>query len=363
MPAGLRLTFDLDRLSGNWQRLVEMCPDAECAAVVKANAYGVGIEKAIPALANAGCKTFFVALPEEGVKVRNAASDVDVYILNGFFADCTDVYRQHRLMPVLGNPGEIRRWLAWRSDDNAALHIDTGMNRLGLSMEDARRMGDVDLRAVGIHLLMSHLACADMPRHVLNAAQLERFRSIAALYDGIPASLANSAGIHLGQHYHFGLVRPGIALYGGASHPDAKSDAVVTAEARILQIRKAEMGETVGYGATAILGRESRIAVLAAGYADGYLRAAGSGHPADGARISIAGHDAPIIGRVSMDLIAADVTDIPEQVLEQAEWAELFGETIDINETANVAGTIAYEFLTGLSGRAERIYVGGGFSS
>ncbi len=360
MSAGLRLTFDLDKLSGNWQRLAALCPGAECAAAVKANAYGVGIEQAVAALIQAGCKTFFVALPDEGTRVRNAASEADIYVLNGFFADCAEIYREHRLMPVLGNPGEIRRWLAWRSDENAALHVDTGMNRLGLSMEDARRMGDVDLNAVGIQLLMSHLACADMPRHVLNAAQLERFRSITALFDGIPASLANSAGIHLGRNFHFNMARPGIALYGGASHPDAKSDPVVTAEARIVQVRRAEMGETVGYGATAILGRESRIAILAAGYADGYLRAAGVGPTPDGARISIGGHIAPVTGRVSMDLIAADVTDIPEQVLEQAEWAELYGNTIDINDIAANAGTIAYEFLTGLSDRAERIYIGAG---
>ena len=363
MSAGLRLTVDLDRLSGNWQRVAALCPDAECAAVVKADAYGIGIGQVVPALSRTGCRTFFAAHPEEGIKVRDAASDADIYILNGFFTDCADLYRRHRLRPVLGNPGEIRRWLAWRKNERAALHVDTGMNRLGLSMKDARRMGDVDLKAIGIVLLMSHLACADVPRHVLNAAQPERFRSITALFDGIPASLANSAGIYLGKNHQFDLVRPGIALYGGASHPDAQSDPVVTFEARILQVRKAEIGETVGYGGTAILERESRIAILSAGYADGYLRAAGSGTPPGGAEISVAGHRAPVTGRISMDLIAADVTDVPEQILEQTDWAELFGNTIDINDVAEKAGTIAYELLTGLSRRADRTYIDAGASS
>jgi len=359
MSAGLRLTINLDRLSGNWRRLAAVSAPAECAAAVKADAYGTGIAQTVPALLEAGCRIFFVAVPEEGIAVRRAAPDATVYVLNGFFSECAGLYRQHRLMPVLGNPDELKQWSAWRRGENAALHVDTGMNRLGLSAGEAELIGNAELRAAGIGLVMSHLACADTPAHPLNGIQLDRFGSIAARFAGLPASLANSAGIHFGRTHHFDIVRPGIALYGGASHPDARSDPVVTAEARILQIRSVAKGETIGYGGAQTLQRDSRIAILSAGYGDGYLRSAWPG----GAQVSLAGHPAPLAGRVSMDLIAADVTDIPELLVERAGWAELFGETLDINRVAANAGTIAYELLTGLSRRAERIYIGAGAKS
>lgn len=358
MSAGLRLNIDLDRLCGNWRRLAAIAGPAECAAAVKADAYGAGLEQAVPALAAAGCKTFFVALPGEGIRVRGAAPEADIYVLNGFFGDCAAHYRDHRLRPVLGNPNEIRRWTAWRKNETAALHVDTGMNRLGLSSAEAEQLGATELAAAGIVHLMSHLACADTPDHPMNLAQLDRFRNHKARFGPLQCSLANSAGIHAGSDCHFDMVRPGIALYGGASHPAATSDPVVTAQSRILQIRHVGKGESIGYGGAQSVERDSRIAILSAGYADGYLRAAGAGDDRTGADVAIAGHRAPIAGRVSMDLIAIDVTDIPEQQTDKAEWAELFGDQIDINQVASRAGTIAYELLTGLSHRAERIYTG-----
>lgn len=360
MAAGLRLTIDLGNLAGNWRRLAALAAPAECAAAVKADAYGIGVDAAVRALATAGCRTFFVAVPEEGVAVRQALPDVTIYVLNGFFGDAADVYRRHRLWPVLGNLGEMSAWKAWRKDETAALHVDTGMNRLGLSVAEAGALDEADLAACGVDLVMSHLACADEPAHALNALQLQRFSAVAARFPSARRSLANSAGIHHGSGWHFDLVRPGIALYGGGSHPEAASNPVVMAEARILQVREVPKGDSVGYGATKTMQRDCRLAILSAGYADGYLRAAGSSDTVSGAEVAIGGHVAPLAGRVSMDLIAADVTDMPDQVLENARWAELFGPTIDIDRVAASGGTIAYELLTGLSRRAERIYIGDG---
>ncbi len=360
MAAGLRLTIDLGKLAGNWRRLAALAATAECAAAVKADAYGIGVDPAVRSLAAAGCRTFFVAVPDEGIAVRQALPDAAIYVLNGFFADAADDYRRHRLWPVLGNPGELSAWKAWRNDETAALHVDTGMNRLGFGIGEADTLDEADLVASGVDLVMSHLACADEPAHPLNALQLQRFSAVSARFPSARRSLANSAGIHHGPAWHFDLVRPGIGLYGGGSHPDALSDPVVTAEARILQVRDAKKGESVGYGATKTLQRDCRIAVLSAGYADGYLRAAGSSDTVSGADVAIGGHVAPLVGRVSMDLIAVDVTDVPDPVLQTAGWAELFGPTIGIDHVAEQAGTIAYEILTGLSRRAERIYIGDG---
>ncbi|WP_026379019.1 alanine racemase [Afifella pfennigii] len=361
--AGLRLTIDLAALAGNWRRLARLAAQAECAAVVKADAYGIGIAAAGPALAAAGARTFFVALPEEGVALRRALAEspvpqAPIYVLGGFFHEAAELYAAHRLSPVLGHLGEVERWRRWQERGQAALHVDTGMNRLGLSLEEAENLARSGGPGEGVDLLLSHLACADEPAHGASEAQLRRFLEAKALLRLPRASLANSAGIHLSPTFHQDLVRPGIALYGGASHPQAVSDPVVTAEARILQVRTVPRGDTVGYGAVETMKRTSRIAILAAGYADGYLRAAGSSDAASGALVCIEGHLAPLVGRVSMDLIAVDVTDLPQGLAAPGRWAELFGPNIDINAVARHAGTIAYELLTGLSRRACRRYVG-----
>jgi len=363
--AGLRLTIDLAALAGNWRRLAALARPAECAAVVKADAYGTGIAAAGPALAAAGARTFFVALPEEGAALRralkrSAAPEARIYVLNGFFAEAADLYGESRLSPVLGHPGELERWSAWADRGRAALHVDTGMNRLGFTEGEVESLARSGGPGKDVDLLVSHLACADEPEHAINETQLRRFEAARARLKLPRASLANSAGIHMGPGYLQDLVRPGIALYGGASHPQAVSDPVVTAEARILQVRTGHVGETVGYGATETLKRTSRIAILSTGYADGYLRAAGSSDTSSGALVSIEGHLLPLVGRVSMDLLAVDVTDLPEDLAAPGRWAELFGHNVDIDAVARHAGTIAYELLTGLSRRAHRRYVGAG---
>ena len=358
-----RLTIDLDALVANWRAMAARAQPAGAAAAVKGDAYGIGIDHAVRALAAAGCGTFFVALPEEGLRVRAAAPAATVYVLGGLIGDPAD-YVAADLRPVLNSLPEIEEWAGVRASGvptAAALHVDTGMNRLGIALETCRALaGQAGLaEGLGIALVMSHLACADTPGHPLNDRQLLAFRDVAAAMPAVPASLANSAGVFLGADYHFDLVRPGIALYGGravqgAPHPMRP---VVTLEGRILQVRDVPAGETVGYGATETLRRDSRIAIVGVGYADGYIRAAGSTDARPGASAFAGGRRIPLVGRVSMDLLALDVTDLPE--VGRGDWVELLSPDIPISDVAASAGTIDYEYLTGLGRRYARTYVGG----
>lgn len=356
--AGLQLTIDLGALAANWKIVVERSTPAECAAVIKADAYGIGIEPAASALSAAGCRTFFVALPDEGRRARAVLPDATIYVLNGFFAEAAELYRTAALRPVLNSPEDVDAWSALGGGKPSALQVDTGMNRLGLSLHEAVALAHSPdrLRAVAPRLLISHLACADTPAHPLNAAQLALFREIRAEFPDLPASLANSAGVFLGSDYHFDLARPGIALYGAryaGDQPPLRT--VVTARARIVQVREAEAGETIGYGAAHRLDRDTRIAIVSAGYADGYNRMAGGDADKPGANAAVRGRFVPILGRVSMDLIALDVTGVAG--VSQGDWVELFGPNLPIDDVATAAGTIGYELLTGLSRRAERRYV------
>jgi alanine racemase len=363
VAAQARLTIDLGALAENWRTLAGLAPAAETGAVVKADAYGIGIEPAVQALAAAGCRTFFVATAAEGETIRPLEPSAPIYVLDGLVPGGTARLAAADLRPVLGSPDEITEWAAARRaglKTQAAVQIDTGMNRQGLSPDEARALAaDRGLvEALRPALLMSHLACADEPEHEMNRRQLAAFSELAALFPGVPRSLANSAGVMLGADYHFDLTRPGIALYGARAvlgRPALKP--VVTAEALVLRVREAPAGATVGYGATQRLARPSRLAVLAAGYADGYLRAAGSSNARQGAAVAIRGKKAPLVGRVSMDLMVADVTDVPEA--RRGDWAELFGPTIMIDDVADRAGTIGYELLTDLGRRYLRAYRGG----
>lgn len=363
--AGGRVTIDLGALASNWRMLANHAEGAATAAVVKADAYGIGLEPAAQALAEAGCQTFFVALPDEGRRLRAVVRDAIIYVLDGFMPGGSGALTDARLRPVLGSWAEIEEWAAFRKEGGsggAAIHVDTGMNRLGLTPGEARKLAQQSglLAMLAPDLIMSHLAVADTPDHALNRKQLAAFRAVRVLLPDIPASLANSAGILLGPEYHFDLVRPGIALYGGVSVAGmpATTRPVATLEARVLQVRNAKPGETVGYGATETVTRPSRIAIVAAGYADGYHRLAGSSDGRSGARAFLRGRHARLIGRVSMDLIAIDVTDIAGA--ERGDWVELFGTNVPVDEVAENAGTIGYELLTGIGHRYARTYVGAG---
>jgi alanine racemase len=362
---GTRLTIDLGAIVANWRWLAERSGTAECAAVVKADAYGLGVAPVARALAAAGARTFFVAHLAEARQVRAVAADAAIYVLNGLVPGTAAAVNAVAARPVLGSLPEIEEWTAFAEDHGgeapAAIHIDTGMNRLGLAIDEAAIVAE-RLAAGNLGftpaLVMSHLACADTPDHPLNARQRAAFAEVRRLFPDIPASLANSAALVTGgADMLCDLCRPGIALYGGNPTPGRPNPmaAVVRFEARIVQLRDAPAGTTVGYGATATAKVPLRLAVLSLGYADGLVRAIGSSGGEPGA--DIADRRCPLVGRISMDLAAVDVTLVPADVVRRGDWATLIGNAIGIDEVAAAAGTISYEILTGLGRRAHRIYV------
>jgi alanine racemase len=364
--AGGVLTIDLRALVANWRDLKKRASPARCAAVVKADGYGLGLRPVALALAEAGCDTFFVALLEEARRLRAALPTVSIYVLDGLNPDTAPEFRTLRAEPVLGSWPEIEEWDTFAQTSAeplpAAIHIDTGMTRHGLAPDSAKVCAErLPLFHFKPSLIMSHLACADEPAHPMNAKQIAAFRGVKALFPGIPASLANSAGVLAHPDARFDLVRPGIALYGGRAVTGAENPMrpVVRLDLRIVQVRHAARGETVGYGAAQTLKHDSRIAVCAAGYADGIFRAAGSSDKRSGAEAVVAGRRCPLVGRVSMDLIAIDITEVPEAEVKRGDFATLIGEGISIDDLAAHAGTIGYEVLTGLSRRFARDYVGG----
>ena len=360
---GGTLTIDLAAIEANWRTLCREIRTVECGAVVKANGYGLGLEEVAAKLVQAGCKTFFVADLSEARRLRACARDAAIYVLSGFIAEHGTSFIDMAARPVINGTTELAEWDAFVAQQNwrggAALHVDTGMNRLGIPPEEAAALAPrAQTENHGITLLMSHLACADTPAHPLNAAQIRTFTEIRSLFRGIPASLANSSGIFLGDSAHCDLARPGAALYGVNPTPGRTNpmQAVVELTGRILQIRNVEKGASVGYGATWTAKRASRIAVAALGYADGVPRAASGGvHQAVG---SIAGQRCPIVGRISMDLIGLDITDLPEGTVHRGDMATLVGDGISIDDLAAAAGTIGYEILTHLGPRCHKVYKG-----
>jgi alanine racemase len=364
--AGGVLTIDLAAIEANWRALASRTLPIECAAVVKADAYGCGLEPVTARLAKAGCRTFFVADLAEGRRVRAIAPEAVVYVLHGVLPHTAQALTQARLRPVINGPAELAEWDAYVAATNwqggAALHVDTGMNRLGLSPEEAVAVASrVQLENHGFTLLMSHLACAETPGHSMNDRQIRMFRELRILFRGVPASLANSSGIFLGGGaVHCDLVRPGVALYGGNPTPSQRNPMrpVVELKGRIVQVREVKRGDTVGYGATFTAQRPSRVAIVAAGYADGFLRSAAADRNKRPAQVIVAGKRCPLAGRVSMDLIAVDVTDVPEGGARRGDFATLIGGDIGIDELAAALGTISYEVLTRMGSRFHRVYKG-----
>ena len=361
------LTVDLDAIVANWRKLEKTAVPAECGGVVKADAYGCGAAQVAGALSRAGCKTFFVATTDEARVVRAAVpSEAAIYVLSGFFQNSGEAYAEIDCKPVIGDLNQLAEWdvfcrrTGWSG--GAAVHIDTGMNRLGMTMTEAQGLiPRITAGDHGITLVISHLASAELLHNPANARQLASFREIASAFSGVPASLANSSGIFLGSQFVFDLVRPGCALYGINPTPEADNpmQPVVELKARIVQIRNIERGETVGYGGTWTARRPTRIAIVAAGYADGYFRAASSNDGTRGAEVVVAGRRCPIAGRISMDLTAIDVTDLDKSLVRRGNMVTLIGEGITVDELAHHFGTIGYEVMTSLGRRFARIYKGG----
>jgi alanine racemase len=361
---GGRMTVDLAAIRRNWTALDKVSQGALTGAVVKADAYGTGIAQTSRALFQAGARFFFTATPDEAIAIRAALpEDAYIFVLDGLFPGAAPLYVGERLMPILSSIPMLEEWLQACLSRNeafpAALHFDTGINRLGFRLNEAsivKRM--IDQVGYKPQMIISHLACADQPSHEKNRTQLALFSSILAQFPGIPASLANSAGLMTARDMHFQMVRPGIALYGGRAVAGRRNPMtrVVSLEAPILQIKDVKTGESVGYGAAYTLSRDSRIAVVGIGYADGFFRAQSATNNRPGGKVAIAGHFAPVVGRVSMDMIQVDITDLSEPPM-PGDMVELLGPNISVDDQADVAGTIGYEVLTSLKGRYSRSYV------
>ncbi|HXJ01121.1 MAG TPA: alanine racemase [Micropepsaceae bacterium] len=355
------LTVRLGSVAANYREVLRRAPSASAAPVVKANAYGMGLAPVTHALSNAGADSFFVARLEEGIEARALLPHARIFVFDGVAPGTASALVSHRLTPVLNSLEEITEWSmrakADRVELDAVLQIDTGMNRSGLSHAELSQLASrVRESLVGINLvlILSHLALADEPDREMNWVQLARFRAALAALPAAPASLSASAGIELGRDFHFDMVRPGLAIYGGKpvqTRPNPyRTVAVLTG--CVLQIRHIDEGETVGYAATFTAARPSRLAIVATGYADGLIRAG-----AARGRAAIAGVRVPFAGRMSMDLLALDATDVPLPVLNRGTEVEFMGDTVTLEEVAEAAGTITHEVLTSISPRARRIYV------
>jgi alanine racemase len=368
------LIIDLDAIAHNYRQIQTQAPTAEVGVSIKSDAYGLGAAKIAPSLAAIGCKTFFVATAAEGAGLRPALPDADIVILNGPDPDTAPLFTQHGLTPALNSLVQIEVWRAAatgnRSAKPAYLHLDTGMSRLGLSETEIDQLcaDPALLDGVEIAVVMSHLACADEPKSPLNAQQRERLLAAAAKISPITGpvrtSLANSAGVFLGPDYHLDMVRAGASIYG-LEFLDQKLNTIRQAVhlfAKIVQVRDVDKPATVGYGAAHRIGGPSRIATLATGYGDGYLRSAGRLSNKDKrptATTFIDGAPAPVVGRVSMDLLTVDVSGVQEAAAQPGKYAELIGDHFSADDLADVAGTIGYEVLTRLGQRHHRIYRGG----
>ncbi len=359
--AWARLTIDLVALKANYRMLAAQVAPAQLAAVIKADAYGLGAARVTPALVSAGCRHFFVAHLSEAEALRSLLPpDAVLYVLNGLPPGAEHLCTRPGIVPVLNTLDQVRHWVSIFPDVTrqppAALQIDSGMPRLGLPPADVAALAqDRDLMArLSLRLIMSHLACADEPAHAANSAQLAQFLSLADQLPPTSLSLANSGGAFLPQPFYLDLVRAGIALYGAAPSRDHASSIrpVVRLAARIIQVRSIPAGAGVGYGLTFRATEETRIATISVGYADGWPR-----HLGNRGAVYWRGMRLPIAGRVSMDSLSIDVTALPDSVPQAGDWVELIGAHQSLEAVAAAADTIPYEILTRLGPRYDRVYL------
>lgn len=356
------LQIDLGALRQNYQLLNSKTADmCETAAVVKANAYGLGVAPISKALYEAGARSFFVASLEEGLELRTVLPDVRIFILNGFCMAQGAAYKHYNLVPVLNTIAEIKSYNDMADSQllPAIIHIDTAMNRLGLSADDVAYLKDKHEYMSGLDILfvMSHFTSSEVYDHPSNRVQRERFDEYSAVFGIAKKSLCNSGGIFLGRDYHYDLIRPGIALYGGHpsdSLPVNPMSQLVELSVPVLQIRHAEKGQSAGYNETYRFPEKSMLAVVSLGYADGVLRSL-----SNAGSLYYRGYELPIRGRVSMDLIICDLSNMPAQMYpREGDMLELLGRHQTIDDVARAAGTISYEVLTSLGQRYHRSYIG-----
>lgn len=359
--AAALLTIDLGAICANWLSLKDKLDGAQCSAVVKANAYGLGAMQVAPALYGAGCRHFFVAHLSEAIELRPAlAGDAAIYVLHGAHPGAEPEFVAHGLIPVLNSLPQIVAWRALALGLGQALpailQVDTGMARLGLSANELEQIttDQAALRGIDLKFIMSHLVSAEEQNNPLNPAQRERFRAALMRLPKVKASLANSSGIFLGRDYHFDLARPGAALYGvapvaGQSNPMRSA---IRLQGKVIQTRTIEPGTPVGYGHTWTASRRSHIATVAVGYADGYLRSLSNrGHAC------FEGTDLPVVGNVSMDTITLDISGLSEGKISAGSLVDLADPLNGVDAVAARAGTIGYEVLTSLGNRYARTYI------
>jgi alanine racemase len=348
------LTINLEALAANWEFFRKTAGGSECAGVIKANGYGLGLSTVAPALWDAGARSFFVARLEEGIQARNCLpKGATIFVLDGVFDGEIDETLAASLVPILNTPAQVTLWLAQGVGAPCGLHLDTGMNRLGLSPEEAESLNE-SAEALNLALVMSHLACSSDPESPINKAQRDAFARLAMALPYAPLSLANSGGALLGIDYCFDMIRPGIGVYGGGPFDQiaVPLQPVVTMTAPILSVRDVGPGDSVGYGATWTADRRRRIATVALGYADGFLRTGSSRGFA-----VLNGAVCPIVGRISMDLIGLDVTGAGKGAIEGAQM-EFLGSAAPIDAQAQACGTIPYELLVRMGDRFERTIIG-----
>ncbi|WP_321391387.1 alanine racemase [Emcibacter sp.] len=361
LPANCQatLTIDLPAIVDNYLTVRQLAGGTDAAAMVKADAYGMGLSEVAPALFHeAGCRNFFVANLAEAVALRSYTPDACIYVLNGLFPGHEDYFSAHDLRPVINSLEQLELWKKSCASLPCALHFDTGINRLGFSPDETVQLlrQPNSTGQVNIALVMSHLACADDEQNSLNLRQLDAFRKITSHFPGIPASLANSGGILLGPEYHFDMVRPGLLLFGGnpsASQPlPAGIRPAFTITGRILQVRELREGMSVGYGSGWTAPHRSRIAIVNIGYADGYLQVFNNvGH------LYLQGSEVPVIGRVSMDMLAIDISDAPFAAVSEGDEIELLGQHITLEKASELSNLSQYEILTGVRERYQRVYI------
>lgn len=359
-PALGRLVVDLDALRANYRTLTALAPGASVAAVVKANAYGLGAAEVARALDAIGCGTFFVATVDEALELRAVLPRPAIYTLGGVPGESARLLAQADVRPVLNTLADAQAWALAGGGKPAALQVDTGMTRAGFSAPELHELlAHTELvAALDIVLLLTHLACADEPQRGENERQLLEMERLRAAFPAVATSIANSAGTLLGARFHGDIVRPGIALYGGrasATGPNPMRE-VVTFEARVLQRRVLEERRSVGYGATVSVPAGTAVAVLGVGYADGYPRTLGNGR----GQAAFDGKLAPVLGRVSMDLTVIDVTSFAPGQPAVGDYVTLIGGAVPLEEVASAAGTLGYELLTGIGNRVRREYRGRG---
>jgi alanine racemase len=355
------LCINIDLIISNYMLLKKKLGKAACAATLKADAYGIGAAKVGPALVKAGCSSFFVATIDEAIDLRNyiKLKHIKIAVLSGFLPKTEPIFNEYDIIPVINNLDQLRDWKKYNSATgkslNSVLQIDTGMNRLGLTANELYKILDNPTEINGANLcgLMSHLACSDEPDHEMNQKQLLEFIKAKNKLPRMETSLANSGGIFLGKSYHFDLARPGIALYGATPNYNACNPLkqAIKLYGRVLQIRETGANQTVGYGASYKPTRDSVIATVGVGYADGYLRSLSSNSYAFFNNIKI-----PIIGRVSMDCITVDISSVPTRTIKPGDFIEVMGDNFTIDDIAKAANTVPHEILSGLGTRHFRQY-------